>query len=46
MLLEPFFTHIGLAAFPLVTGAMVVDVLLLLDLADQSTSAVTARDQA
>ena len=41
VLLENLFTNIGLVAFPLVAGAMLVDIALLLDLADYRAAALT-----
>ncbi len=46
LLLKHLLAHIGLVAFPLVTGAVVVDVTLLLDLADHRAAAMAASDQA
>src|SRR5262249_23269997 len=41
-----FLPHIGLGAFPLVAGGVVVNVLRLLDLPDHRTPAMAASDQA
>jgi hypothetical protein len=43
---DDFFTHVGLIAFPLVAGAVIIGIPALLELAHESTAAMAAIDEA
>jgi hypothetical protein len=46
LLIKDFLTHVGLRAFSLVAGAVIVDVFALLDLSDHGAPAMAAGDEA